>query len=946
MMVGPTELAFLPRIMKGLRFKFVIATSAVLVLTLVSTALYLYQLQQNQLIQGLNDKTRSLGQFIALISPKSIYAFDITALDHFVEQITNDSDVYFAMITNTEGVPMTTVAPAGMTVQDMVNRSQSVDNNKHLTRYRFPIEDLGQKLGELIIVEDNTRLIQLNNANLYRLLAIDLLIILFLDGIIFIVFHLNVLRPVNHLIEGSGLVGEGKLDHQVPVISNDELGQLAICFNQMTQEIYNEQVKLKQANKHLANEIENRKNAENQMKLAASVFTYAREGIVITDPHGNIIDINDAYTQITGYQREEVLGKNPRFMQSGKHDDIFYRQLWINLKKNGYWSGEIWNKRKNGDLVAELLTISAVKDSNGQIQHFVALFSDITSQKEHQQQLERIAHYDSLTGLPNRMLLADRLQQAIIQTNRRRQAITVAYLDLDGFKEINDQYGHDFGDQLLINISQRMTECIRTTDTIARLGGDEFVAVLIDTDASESKVLLDRLLSAASQPVKLDDALVQVSASIGVTMYPQMDEVDADQLVRQADQAMYRAKLQGKNQFYLFDPAEDQNLRGHHEKIERLRQALENGELVLYYQPKVNLRTGEVIGVEALIRWHHPQNGVLAPSFFLPLIEQHPFSVALGEWVINSALKQIQQWRKDDFNVSISINIGAYQIQKDDFIQRLDDILKKYSSQDVQRLQMEVLETSTIDIAHVAQVMNQCRKLGIDFALDDFGTGYSSLTYLKHLPATVLKIDRSFIRDMMEDASDLAIVEGIIGLAKAFRREVVAEGIETMEHAEMLLMLGCDLAQGFAIAHPMPAENLPDWSKNWTPPEAWRHIQHIHSSDPKLLVAMVEHRSWVCHVQNVIKGKQTHSPEMDVRKCRFGYWLHNEASKIYGEYDEFKTIQSLHVEMHILAKHLIKLCKRNNHKKAEEELPLLLSTHQQLISEIKKLLQIAQTISG
>ncbi len=931
------------RFMSGLRFKFVFAITAVLVITLVSTALYLYQSQQKLLLEGLNDKARSLGNFITLISPKAIYSFDITTLDQYVERIASDVDISFAMIRNTAGVAMTTASLQGFSLQQMGRLIDSNENLPDLDIYKFPIRDGGDLLGELIIAVDPSRLVRLNNENLFNLLIIDLSIIIFLASIIFIIFHINVLRSVKHLMHAANLVSQGNLDIRAPVTTKDELSQLAESFNHMTQEISNEQQKLKQANLNLARENEQRILAENQMKLAASVFTHSREGILITDTKANIIDVNEAYSTITGYSREEILGKNPRMMQSGKHDDSFYRRMWKNLNQNGHWSGEIWNRRKNGETVVELLTISAVKDTNNEVQHFVALFSDITSQIEHQKQLEHIAHYDALTGLPNRMLLAYRLKQAISHAHRRKQAVTVAYLDLDGFKQVNDTHGHDLGDQLLITISQRMSECLRESDTIARLGGDEFIAVLIDSDKLESKMSLDRLLKAAAQPVKIGDTLIQVTASIGVTYYPQNEDVDADQLVRQADQAMYRAKLEGKNRYFQFDPEEDQSLRGHHEKVERIRVGLENNEFKLYYQPKVNLRSGKIIGAEALIRWNHPEQGVLAPGFFLPLIEQHPLSVTLGEWVINNALYQLQQWRKEGLDISISINIGAYHIQKDNFVQRLKDLLGKTDQLDVNRLQIEVLETSTLDIVNVARTMHECLDMGVDFALDDFGTGYSSLTYLKHLPASVVKIDRSFVHDMLEDPEDLAIVEGVIGLAKAFRREVVAEGIETMEHAEMLLMIGCDLAQGYAIAHPMPAEEIPDWGHKWTPPSSWKNIQNIHRSDPQLLLAMVEHRYWVSNIQNYINGKHSKLPELDDRKCRFGHWLNTEGERRYHNHPEYSRTQSLHTDIHQIADRMLNNYSQQSFELAEKECISFKQVHDQLLSEIRKLLVIAQS---
>jgi diguanylate cyclase (GGDEF)-like protein len=421
------------------------------------------------------------------------------------------------------------------------------------------------------------------------------------------------------------------------------------------------------------------------------------------------------------------------------------------------------------------------------------------------------------------VLLADRLQQAMVQVQRRHLQLAVTYLDLDGFKAINDHHGHQTGDQVLITLAKRMKEALREGDTLARLGGDEFVAVLIDLeDTQASAPLLDRLLTAAAMPVQVGELNLQVSASLGVTFYPQTYGIDADQLLRQADQAMYQAKVAGKNRYEFFDAERDSSIRGHHESLERIRLALAQSELVLHYQPKVNMHTGQVIGAEALIRWQHPDKGLLAPATFLPVIEDHPLVVEVGEWVIDTALTQIEMWRATGLDLAVSVNIGARQLQQGDFVQRLQAILAKHPKINPPSLELEVLETSALsDIEQVSQVIEECAQIGVKFALDDFGTGYSSLTYLKRLRVATLKIDQSFVRDMLDDPDDLAILEGVIGLASAFKREVIAEGVETIEHGTALLHLGCELAQGYGIARPMSAELLPIWVASWKPDRAW-----------------------------------------------------------------------------------------------------------------------------
>ncbi len=478
--------------------------------------------------------------------------------------------------------------------------------------------------------------------------------------------------------------------------------------------------------------------------------------------------------------------------------------------------------------------------------------AEIVLRKTHEQELIRVqqtlihrATHDVLTGLPSRTLLTDRLHQNIVQVKRRQQQLAVVYIDLDGFKVINDSYGHGIGDRLLIILATNMKQALRESDTIARFGGDEFVAVLTDLDNKEDCILvLERLLDVAAQPVHIDDFEIQVSASVGVTFYPQSETEDSDQLIRQADQALYQAKLKGKNQYIFFDIDEDRNARGDHEKLERIGYALTAQEFELYYQPKVNMRTGEIIGAEALIRWQHPEKGLLLPADFLPYIASQPISIEIGEWVIGAALNQMKAWQDAGLNIPVSINVGADQLMQADFTERLQALLKITPDVDSRCLVLEVLETSALeDIAHVERVMLACKEIGVEFALDDFGTGYSSLTYLKHLPATQLKIDRSFVRDMLDSPDDLAILKGIMGLATAFRRQVIAEGVETIEHGKLLLQLGCELAQGYVIARPMPAANLQTWADTWRPDPSWVDQRLAKRDDLPTQLAGTEHRA-------------------------------------------------------------------------------------------------------
>ncbi|WP_019022433.1 EAL domain-containing protein [Thioalkalivibrio sp. ALE23] len=568
----------------------------------------------------------------------------------------------------------------------------------------------------------------------------------------------------------------------------------------------------------LFRDISEHKRARERQKLAASVFTSANEAIIITDPQSRILMVNEAFTRLTGYTPEEVEGHNPSILGSGRQDAAFYRRMWQDLRENDYWHGELWNRRKNGELYLQLGTISAVRDEHGELLHYVGLFSDITERREYQERLEFLAHYDPLTELPNRVLLLDRLRQAMQLATRESRRVCVAYLDLDDFKDINEQWGHATGDRMLLELARRLEAGRREGDTVARLAGDEFVLVLVNLDSDEQcRALIDELLRTLQRPMRIDGQNLSCNASIGVTTYPQADEdVDGEQLLRQADQALYQAKLQGKNRPYFFDAAGDRRLRDRHETLERLKLALEREEFVLFYQPKVNLRTREVIGAEALIRWQHPERGLLPPGAFLDDLLEQPLEVDVSRWVMEQALTQVSAWQASGIHLPVSVNVPAEHLQEPDFFEQIAELLGRFPDLPANSLELEILESSALaSLAHVSRVIERCAALGVQFSLDDFGTGYSSLSYLKRIPVQVVKIDRSFVGDMLEDPDDLALLEGIIQLAQVFQRQIIAEGMETPEQGERLRELGCEVVQGYGIARPMPAAEIPQWLAQW-----------------------------------------------------------------------------------------------------------------------------------
>ncbi|MEW8627902.1 MAG: PAS domain S-box protein [Candidatus Thiodiazotropha sp.] len=683
------------------------------------------------------------------------------------------------------------------------------------------------------------------------------------------------------------------------------------------------------------------KESEQRFRMAGqAAYDLIYEWDVTTDELKWYGDVD----QILGHKRGFLAGDLNGWLELIHPDDLQLMQESVELHRNSTKEIQYEYRIQHADGSYRYWKDHALPllDQNSKPYRWVGVCTDITMQKEHQLQLEHHANHDLLTGLPNRALLSDRLTQAMYQERRREQRLAVVYIDLDGFKEINDRYGHDVGDQVLISMSKRFEQALRQGDTIARFGGDEFVAVLSDIDSREACYpMLRRLLEAAIRPIQQQDQLIQVSASLGVTLYPQDEEVGGDQLLRQADQAMYQAKLAGKNRYSFFDTEYDRSLRGKKEDLQRIQKGLRDHEFELHYQPKVSMKSGEVIGVEALIRWQHPQQGLLMPINFLPVIEDHELAVEMGEWVLENALAQLSRWDDLGLETTVSINIGARQLQTTDFVEQLKKILQRYPTIASERLQLEILETSALDdMNHVSKIIRECLEFGVSFALDDFGTGYSSLSYLKHLPATTIKIDRSFVRDMLIDPDDLAILEGILGMATAFRRNIIAEGVETAEHGELLLKLGCDHAQGYGIAKPMPAAEFPAWIKKWSPHETWQHQQRLSRDDLSLLFAASEHRAWINSLEEAVRSSDVEFPVLDHRQCRFGGWLYGEGKR-YDHLAAYQQIISLHKQMHQQAQRIYQQKQQGHSDGLVREIQIIRDKKQQLLQKMDLLMRMS-----
>ena len=567
-------------------------------------------------------------------------------------------------------------------------------------------------------------------------------------------------------------------------------------------------------------DIDRRKENEERLRLAASVFSSSYEAILITDVDNRIVDVNPAFCRITGYSREESLGRDPGMLASGRQGREFYRAMWQAIEEHDHWQGELWNRRKDGSEFAEVLSISRVRDARGRVIHHLAMFSDISRLKKHEEELNRIAYFDPLTGAPNRRLLDDRLRQAIAHSRRTGKPLAVCVIDLDGFKPVNDQLGHEAGDQVLIGIVDRLGAILRASDTVARLGGDEFVLLLEDI---EGERVLERVLEAIRTPIALASQQVCVSASIGVTLFPE-DDADPDTLLRHADQAMYRAKQRGRNCIQFFDASVEEQQRVRKERLERLDQALRRQEFVLHFQPQVDMADGRPLGMEALLRWQHPERGLLAPGEFLPDLEGTELETRLGQWVVDHALGALERCRAAGLDIGVSVNVGPGPLMQAGFVASVRSALERHPDIPPERLELEILESTALDDMVLAMdVLEACHRLGVRIALDDFGTGYASLRHFRQLPFDRLKIDRSFVLDIPHDPADMQITAAVIALAHNLGLSVLAEGVETSEQLDFLIEHGCDAVQGYRFSPPLPEAAACDWlCRHATTPAAGR----------------------------------------------------------------------------------------------------------------------------
>jgi diguanylate cyclase (GGDEF)-like protein/PAS domain S-box-containing protein len=544
-------------------------------------------------------------------------------------------------------------------------------------------------------------------------------------------------------------------------------------------------------------------DAAAQLLLAAHVFDQSSEGFIITDAACSIVKVNRAFTTICGYSEAEVLGRNPRLMASGRHDATYFRCMWEEISRHGRWQGEIWNARKDGSCYLGWLSVSRIVGSHGETIHYIASFTDITLRKEAEEAAQRLAHYDPLTGLPNRMLLGDRANQAMQIASRSGGSLALMFIDLDDFKKVNDSLGHGIGDRLLTSLAARFSAALRDQDTLSRLGGDEFVLLLPGTDASGAARVAKKLLDLTRLPHHIDQHELKITPSIGIAVYP-ADARDLDSLTRCADAAMYRAKQGGRNAFCFYTA----DIQARYARVllleGALRHAVSRNELLLHYQPQQSLRSGRIIGVEALLRWQHPVLGAVSPTEFIPIAEGCGLIASIGEWVLRTAVHQLRVWLEEGMvPIMMAVNVSPVQFRQPQLPDVISGILREEGIP-AGLLELELTESIASDTAVMA-VMNRLHTCGVRLSIDDFGTGYSSLGRLKQFKVNKLKIDQSFIRGLSESAEDRAIVTATIALAKSLGMGTIAEGVETSEQLEYLCSRGCDEIQGYLFSKPLPA---------------------------------------------------------------------------------------------------------------------------------------------
>lgn len=690
--------------------------------------------------------------------------------------------------------------------------------------------------------------------------------------------------------------------------------------------------------KEIYAEINQRKHNEDKFR---SLLELASDGIHIVDLEGNIVECSQSFANMLGYTYEEALNLNITQWDVSIKKEKLIKSVQTLRKQPAQFNTV--HMKKDGTTFNVQINAKGI-ELNGE-KYLYASSRDITEELRFEQQLEFSSKHDALTQLPNRFLFNELLQNIMYRSRRSNKQIAILLIDLDGFKDINDTYGRESGNKVLIETSNRILNSIRDEDILARIGGDEFVLCVSELNTNdEIIVLLHRLHKMIKVPIRdeINGLSVDLSltASIGITFYPQIVDIGSDSLIRQAEQAMFRAKNSGKNQYSFFDIDENKSLQNHLENINEISNALTNNEFELYYQPKVNMSENRVIGFEALIRWNHPSKGLLYPDSFLPYLHNEEMLMKnITSWVLESVYKQIEKWNNENKRYIIGVNISAYDFKDEEFIEKLKFLNIKYENVKPEQVELELLETNALeDINIVNKMIKTCQDIGYKVALDDFGTGFSSLSYLKNLNVDTLKIDKSFVLDMLHDASSFTILEAAIGLANAFKSEVVAEGVEKIEHGVMLLQLGCNLAQGCLIAKPMQVSKIDKWVSEFKGFSQWSKVELIEQRKRDIMLASVEHNQWMIMLKKYIDDPQHNNiPELNPNHCRFGMWLNNEENQSIKNLPEFEEIIANHNKLHELVKSIVIENDRNIKQSIYNKIDLMHASNNEKLQHIMNL---------
>lgn len=771
----------------------VLVSAFFILITLVITQRHVEQQSREQL--------HELIESMSAMASIACFARDATLAQETVEAFTKHSSVHRISIA-AYGVPLAAGERRG-------RHPAAGEDKPAILQALYSPFDPDEKIGE-IRLEPDWDVIRDDVADNVRHVALILFLLATgIVGVIAVVVSFIVVRPVKDISDRLHTLDAGSADTLTTPRGHesDELGRLVTDMNDLVSRL-----RTSLAQEH---ELHFQRVLNEKLRLYATMFEHSLEGITITDRHNRIVAVNRAFTQITGYSEDDVLGKNPGYLASGRHDRAFYERMWQELVTVGRWRGELWNRCKDGEIKPKWFSISLVRNDAGEIINHIAIFSDISERKMAEERIEFLAHHDPLTRLPNRVLTRDRFAQAQAAAARDRSGIAMLYIDLDSFKYVNDTFGHLVGDQLLLSVVERLKGHVRETDTISRQGGDEFMIILPgirDTEALER--ITAGILADLSSPFDIAGHTIGISASVGIACFP-LHGQDFDTLLKNADSAMYAAKNSGKNAWRIFSEEMNVDVLDKLKLRACLSNALHNEELHVVFQPQVNLATGALIGAEVLCRWTHPELGAVPPLRFISLAEESGLIAPLGEWVLEQACCQGKRW----FDAGlppfvIAVNVSAQQFNHSDLFSTVRRTLDRCDFPP-EYLELEFTESGLLDdVAHSLDTIEKLRTLGIKLSIDDFGTGYSSLSYLKQFKVEKLKIDQSFVRDL-EDSGDLGIVRAIIQLGKTLQLAVIAEGVESRKQMEILQSLGCHEVQGYLISRPLPSAEFGGFIARW-----------------------------------------------------------------------------------------------------------------------------------